>query len=136
MRKFVLIFLILCIVSLLFTACGKTITPKVPVKDPAAKAVEDYLNALVNKNSDTLSSLTCAEWESQALLELDAFQAVSTRLENMACTNTGTDGKTTQVNCQGKILATYNGEDQQFDLSVRTYQVVQQGGEFLVCGYQ
>jgi hypothetical protein len=33
-------------------------------------------------------------------------------------------------------MATYNGEDQALDLSVRTYQVVQQGGEYLVCGYK
>jgi hypothetical protein len=129
MSKFAPIVLIVCIVSLLFTACGRA-------KDPASKAVEDYLSALANKNADALSALSCANWESQALLELDAFQAVSTRLENMTCSTTSSDGTTSQVNCQGKILATYNGEDQQFDLSVRTYQVVQQGGEYLVCGYQ
>ena len=37
---------------------------------------------------------------------------------------------------QGKIIATYNNEDQVLDISVRTYQVVQQGGESLVCGYR
>ena len=36
--------------------------------------------------------------------------------------------------CKGKIVATYNNEDQELDLSVRTYQVVQEGGEWLVCG--
>ena len=136
MRKFALIALAVFILSLLFSACGQAKNPTVQAKDPATKAVEDYLTALVNKNADALSALSCADWESQALLELDAFQAVTTRLENMACTATGTDGTTTQVNCQGKILATYNGEDQQFDLSLRNYQVVQQGGEYLVCGYQ
>ncbi len=129
MRKFAPIVLLMCIVVLLFSACGKT-------TDPAAKAVEDYLTALVNKDSNALSSLSCADWESNALLELDSLQAVATRLENMACTSASADGATTQVNCQGKILATYNGEDQQLDLSARTYQVVQQGGNYLVCGYK
>ena len=129
MRKFTPIVLMMCITLLLFTACGKA-------TDPAAKAVEDYLTALVNKDANALSALSCADWESNALLELDSLQAVATRLENLACTATGTDGTTTQVNCQGKILATYNSEDQEFDLSVRTYQVIQQGGEYLVCGYQ
>jgi hypothetical protein len=119
----------MCIVALLFSACGKA-------PDPAVKAVEDYLTALVNKNASTLSTLSCADWESNALLELDSLQAVTTRLENLACTTTGSDGTTTQVNCQGKIIATYNNEDQELDLSVRTYQVVQQGGEYLVCGYK
>jgi hypothetical protein len=129
MRKIAPIVVIMCIITLLYSACGQS-------KDPASKAVEGYITALVNKNTDALSALTCADWESQALLELDAFQAVSTRVENMSCSTDNTDGTTSQVNCQGKILATYNNEDQQFDLSVRTYQVIQQGAEYLVCGYQ
>jgi hypothetical protein len=135
-RKCAPIVQIICLFSLLLTGCGHANAPAVQIKDPAAKAVEDYLNALVNKNSDALSTLSCADWESQALLELDAFQAVSTRLQNLACSTASTDGMTSQVDCQGKILATYNGEDQQFDLSVRTYKVIQQGSEYLVCGYQ
>jgi hypothetical protein len=129
MRKFAPIVLWTCIVALLFSACGQA-------SDPAAKAVKDYLTALVNKDPNALSALSCTDWESNALLELDSLQAVATRLENLACTVTGTDGTTTQVNCQGKILATYNNEDQELDLSVRTYQVVQQGDEYLVCGYK
>jgi len=129
MRRSAPIVLLMCIVALLFSACGKA-------PDPAAKAVEDYLTALVNKDASTLSTLSCADWESNASLELDSLQAVTTRLENLACTTTGTDGTTKQVNCQGKIIATYNNEDQELDLSVRTYQVVQQGGEYLVCGYK
>jgi hypothetical protein len=129
MRKFTPIVFLFCIIALLLSACGKAV-------NPAAKAVEDYLTALVNKNSSALSALSCASWESNALLELDSLQAVTTRLENLSCTAAGTDGTTTQVNCQGKIIATYNNEDQQLDLSVRTYQVVQQGGEYLVCGYK
>jgi hypothetical protein len=129
MRKFAPSVLLLCISILLLSACGQS-------SDPAAKAVESYLTALVNKDSSALSSLSCADWESNALLELDSLQAVATRLENLACSVTGADGNITQVNCQGKILATYNNEDQQLDLSVRTYQVVQQGGEYLVCGYK
>jgi len=129
MRKFTPIVLLICIAALLFSACGKA-------ANPAAKAVEDYLTALVNKDANALSTLSCADWESNALLEMDSLQAVATRLENLVCTATGTDGTTTQVNCQGKIIATYNSEDQELDLSVRTYQVVEQDGEYLVCGYK
>lgn len=129
MLKFPPILLLMCIIALLFSACGQA-------SDPAAKAVEDYLTALVNKDTNALSAFSCTEWESNALLELNSLQAVATRLDNLACTATGMDGTTTQVNCQGKILATYNNDDQQLDLSVRTYQVVQQGGKYLVCGYK
>jgi len=130
MRKLALIVILLSIVTLLLAACGSK------TKDPAAQAVEDYLNALVNKDSNRLSALSCADWESNALLELDSLQAVETRLEGLSCATTGTDGAASDVACQGQIVATYNGEDQHLDLSLRTYQVIQQGGDYLVCGYK
>lgn len=127
MRKLFLI-LILLILTNLLSACA---TKK---DDAPAKAVENYLNALVAKDSDRLTTLSCSDWEDDALLELDSFQAVTTRLDGMACSQTGTDGDTALVLCKGKIIATYNNEDQELDLSVRTYQVVQQDGDWLVCG--
>jgi outer membrane lipoprotein-sorting protein len=102
--------------------------------DAPARAVESYLNALVAKDADRLSTLSCGEWEDDALLELDSFQAVTARLEGLTCEQTGTDGDTALVLCNGNIVATYNDEDQELDLSVRTYQVVEEGGEWLVCG--
>jgi hypothetical protein len=129
MHKYVPSLLLVFIIVMLLSACGKT-------TNPAVKAVEGYLHALVNKDATSLSSLSCADWEANALLELDALQAVTTRLDGLTCAVTGTSGTTTDITCQGKIIATYNNEDQQLDLSVRTYQVVQQGGEYLVCGYK
>ncbi|MEW6094416.1 MAG: hypothetical protein AB1531_10680 [Chloroflexota bacterium] len=129
MRKYIpLVFLALAL-GLLLAACGLS-------SDAPAQAVENYLNALVNKDSDRLSALSCAEWEPQALLELDSLQAVETRLEGLACTSTTEEDGSVSVNCVGKILATYDGEDQELDLSVRTYVVAEQGGEYLVCGYK
>ncbi len=128
MRKIFLIVLVIIVSTLFLTAC----TAK---NDNApAKAVEDYLKALVAKDSNRLSTLSCGSWEDSALLELDSFQAVKTRLDGVSCSQTGKDGATALVLCKGKIVATYNNEDQDLDLSVRTYQVVQQGGEWLVCG--
>ena len=129
MHKFLFAVILLSVLALALAACNGNST------DPAAKAVESYLNALVNKDSTKLSALSCAGWESNAKLELDSFQAVKIRLEGMACKTTKVEGTKSQVDCQGKILATYNGEDQAFDLSTRTYQVVQQSGDYLVCGY-
>ena len=127
MRTFSLIFL-LVFITLLLAACASS-ADHAPVQ-----AVENYLNALVEKDANRLTTLSCGEWEQDALLELDSFQAVSARLEGLACEQTGTDGDTALVLCNGNIVATYNNEDQQLDLSVRTYQVVQEGGEWLVCG--
>jgi outer membrane lipoprotein-sorting protein len=127
-RSFSLILFTIITAALFLAACASG------SKDAPAKAVEDYLNALVAKDADRLSTLSCAEWEDDALLELDSFQAVTARLEGLTCEQTGADGETALVLCNGSIVATYNNEDQELDLSVRTYQVVQEAGEWLVCG--
>ena len=129
MRKFSLTFLTFLLITLFLTACSSNNNSSAP-----AKAVEEYLNALVAKDENRLPTLVCSDWEDDALIELDSFQAVTPRLEGAACEQTGTDGDTALVQCTGKIIATYNNEDQELDLSVRTYQVVQQGGDWLVCG--
>lgn len=128
MRTFCLTTLILLLATLTLTACASNNA------DAPVNAVEDYLNALVAKDEDRLSTLSCGEWEDDALLELDSFQAVETRLDGLTCEQTGTEGDTALVLCNGKIIATYGNEDQELDLSVRTYQVTQEGGEWLVCG--
>ena len=128
MRKILVVSLILFVSTLVLVACGSQ------NKAAPAKAVEDYLNALVAKDSNRLTTLSCADWEDDALLELDSFQAVTTKLDGMSCQQTGTDGDTALVLCKGKIIATYNNENQEMDLSTRTYQVVQQDGDWLICG--
>ena len=123
-------FIVMFLLVLLVPSCNGTKT------DPSVKAVESYITALVNNDSARLSSLSCADWEPNALLELDSLQAVNTRLDGLTCSVVGNEGAFTQVNCKGKIIATYNNEDQEIDLSVRNYQVLQQGSDYLVCGYQ
>jgi hypothetical protein len=113
--------------AILLAACASN-------ADAPAQAVQNYLNALVNKESDRLPTLVCGEWEEDALIEIDSFQAVTARLENVSCSQTGADGDTALVLCTGNIVATYNNEDQKLDLSTRTYQVIEQGGDWLVCG--
>ncbi len=130
MRKLGTAIILMSLLALVLSACGSK------AADPAAKAVENYLNALVNKDSSQLSALSCADWESNALMELDSLQAVTAKLDGVTCQTTGTSGTTSDVNCKGSIVATYNNENQTLDLSVRTYQVSQQGGNYLVCGYK
>lgn len=126
MRKIILLALIA--ISFILTSCGPSNT------DAPVKAVENYLDALVAKDADRLPTLVCGDWEEDALIELDSFQAVSASLENVSCTQTGTDGDAALVLCTGNIVASYNDEDQRLDLSVRTYQVIEEGGDWLVCG--
>ena len=128
-RKTILAVIVISSILMLLSACsGGT--------KSAAVAVEDYIRALVAKDAARLSALSCADWEQMAQTELDSFQAVQVRLDGLACSVIGNEGSTTLVTCQGKIIASYNNEDQTIDLSVRTYQVVHQGGDYLVCGYR
>jgi len=104
--------------------------------DAPAKAVELYHEALVAKDQDLLVNYACADWETQALLELDSFVSVETSLVDMACQTVSEDGSTAKVECTGAISATYNGEAREFDLSGRTFLVVEEGGEWRLCGYE
>jgi len=126
LRKPILI-LSLVLATIILAACASN-------SDAPVQAVQNYLNALVNKEADKLPTLVCGDWEQDAMIELDSFQAVTASLENLSCSQTGTDGDTALVLCTGDIVASYNGEDQKLDLSTRTYQVVQQSGDWLVCG--
>ena len=128
-----LVLLTLLVASTLLAACG---APVGGGGSPAAQAVQTYLQALVAKDAARLSNQVCKAWESDATLEMDSFQAVTATLEGVSCQETGKNGSTTLVNCKGAIVATYNGEKQNLDLSPRTYKVVQEGGEWRVCGYQ
>ena len=126
MRKFVVLaFLILT--SILIAACSSS-------SDGPAKAVEDYWNVIVAKDDKRLPTLVCGDWEGDAMTVLDSLQAVSARLENLSCSQTGTDGDTALVNCTGKMILTYDTEDQEIDLSTFTYEVIEEGGDWLVCG--
>jgi len=123
-----LILLAFLTASFLLTSCGSSST------DAPAKAVENYLNALVAKDSDRLPTLVCGDWEEDALIELDSLQAVSARLEEVSCSQTGADGNVALVNCTGNIVLTYDTEDQNIDLSLVTYQMIEESGDWLVCG--
>lgn len=129
-KRWIIFFLLMGLLALSVSACSAG------SDDPAARAVEAYLRALVAKDPNALSALSCADWEAGALRELDALQTVETRLEGLQCQSQSTDGQYIFVACQGSILATYNNEDQVLDLSARTYQVIEQGGDYLVCGYR
>ena len=127
MRKFLFILLL---ASILLTACASS------ASDAPAKAVEDYLNALVAKDAGRLPTLVCGYWEEDALIELDSLQAVNARLDSVSCSQNGADGNFALVDCTGSIVLTYNNEDQNLDLSLVTYQVVEESGAWLVCGKQ
>lgn len=129
------LFLILFLLLLLLQGCAPAENKAESAPSPAAQTLARYLQALVDKDEATLTSLSCPDWEPNALLELDAFQAVETKLEGLSCQQTGEEGDEAWVVCEGKILATYAEEVQEFDLGKRTYRLISQDGDWLVCGY-
>jgi hypothetical protein len=126
------IFLIGFIVLFSLTACAA----RRASSDPAGNAVITYLQAVVSGDADRVTVNSCKSWESQAMMEMDSFAGVKANLDQAVCKTTETSGSTSSVECSGKIKATYNNEQQEFDLSGRVYQVSQEGGEWLVCGYK
>ena len=127
MRKYILLLSIM-LATLVLSACGSSNT------DAPVQAVEEYWNVIVAKDAERLPTLVCGDYEDEALTVLDSLQAVTARLDSLTCTQTGTDGDTALVNCTGNLVLTYDAEDQNLDLSVFTYEVVEEGGDWLICG--
>jgi hypothetical protein len=102
----------------------------------AAAGVERYLEALVTGDANQLVDASCAAWEADARLELDSFAAVSVELVEMQCEQSGIEGETAVVECSGTIVANYGDEVLEIDLADRTYQAVNESGEWRMCGYR
>lgn len=100
----------------------------------ADAAVAAFWQALVTKDSAQVSSLSCAAYEPEALTTLESFNAVETRLEDLACMVISEDGDTAKVSCTGSIIASYGAEDMTIDLAARSYTATKEGGDWRMCG--
>ncbi|MBL8092058.1 MAG: hypothetical protein KF758_08450 [Anaerolineales bacterium] len=125
-NKFLFLFFI---ITLTLSACGAGDSAG------ASQTVEGYITALASKDEASLISNSCAAWEESALLELDSLELVEVSLaDGVACQEVGNEGDTTLVNCTGKLQMSYGGEPQELDFSKITYEVVNENGNWLVCG--
>jgi hypothetical protein len=102
----------------------------------APQTVQAYLEARVAGNVDKMTTLSCSDWEPQVKIEASTFASMKAEFVDMKCQESGTDGDATLVACTGKIVTTYQGEKRDWDLSAKQFRVVQQGGEWLMCGYK
>ena len=125
MRK---IFYILILGSIVLAACQGG-------KSGAVQTVENYYQAMVERDDARFASYTCAAWEEQALLEYDSFAGVEISLDGPSCQETGQEGDATLVSCEWKIAATYGSEQMDFPLDERLHRLVNEGGDWRVCGY-
>lgn len=123
--------LVFTLTSLLLGACSGE-----SGGNDAAGVISAYLNAVVSQDQTTAASLSCAAWEASAATEVHSFDGVTARLEDLACTAGVAEDGGTPVNCTGRIIATYQGEDRPIELDGLTYLAVQEGGEWRMCGYK
>ena len=128
-QKWSLLFIVVLLSGLALSACTGG-------QDLPAQTVELYQQALVDKDQEKLINYSCADWESQALLELDSFVSVDTELVDMTCQTVSQEGDTARVTCDGAISASYNGEARELPVSGRTFLVVKENDEWRLCGYE
>lgn len=124
---------VLTMLMLTLTACGgptSTPAPAAPAADNlAVKTIEQYLQAKITGDEKTLRSLLCSFMEQNLQVEATTFLGTSgVKIEGMACAADGPD----KVTCQGKIVADYGQEKNEFPLG--SYNVVQEDGEWKYCG--
>lgn len=125
MRRIVVYLNIFLLIST-FGACTASPTP--------VETVTKYLNSLVAKDAIALTKLSCSDWEQQSIQLLDSFTSVDIKLNDLSCTETENSGNNASVKCSGKIIATYNNENQELALSTTSFLLVKQSDEWLICG--
>jgi hypothetical protein len=128
-----LIFLLVCLACLAGLAGCSPAAPAGSTE--AVAALTTYLKALADKDEAKLTSLTCPDFQTDALMEYDSFLAVDTRLDGLACTPAGSEGSGVLVSCKGKIMARYVDQTQAFDLDGRVYRLEKNEAGWQVCGY-
>jgi ABC-type glycerol-3-phosphate transport system substrate-binding protein len=101
-----------------------------------ADATLAYLQALADKNKETVVSLSCKSWEEQANLEVDALMSVEAQLNNVGCQQKSSAGDNALVDCSGSLDLTYNDEIRSIELDKRTYTMALEDGQWRVCSYQ
>lgn len=126
-KKLILTLLLLLIPILLVGCSGSS-------QDEPGKIVEAYWQALVAKDDASLSSLSCAAFEQEALTTLESFRAVEVVAQDVSCSSMPIDDTSASVKCSGSLVASYGAEDLVIDLSQRTYAAVKEGSEWLMCG--
>lgn len=100
-----------------------------PTGPAPEQVVEDYLQAKISGDRETIQRLLCLEMEDRLEAEVSSFSAVSdVKIEGMACEPAG-EGL---VRCQGKIVAAYGNEQTEFQLA--SYHVVEEDGAWKWCG--
>lgn len=123
-----LLILSLMVVMILLAGCGAK-------ESLAVRSVETFFQGIIEKDMDLVSSVICDSYEFEAMLDFNTFAIVQTSLQDFSCQETGENDGFTLVNCEGRIQAKFGDEIRNFELSKRTYQVIEENATWLVCGH-
>ncbi len=118
--------LILVILAGVLVACGGANTNSTDVQ---SRVVLSYLEARIAGDEEALKKTMCAAQEGDAVRIAQSFKSVEAKLQDVACTYESAGSK---VSCTGAIVVTYQGENR--DLAPGAYTVVEEDGEWKVCG--
>lgn len=125
MRSLILLGVI--VFSLVLSACAK--------ESSASEAIESYLKAKVDSNVEKLVTLACANYEAEAVLDADSFEGLNAKLQDLTCTESGTEGDSTLVTCSGTLQIEYRGEEPRTSpLDDTVYLARKVGSEWKMCG--
>lgn len=114
----------LALIALALAACAS--------QDDSARVVEDYFQAIVHYDVERLAELTCAEGEADAIRTATSFKGTDAAVQDMQCSVAEANEGYNIVQCQGKIVVSYQAELREFPLG--RYRIVQQGDTWRVCG--
>lgn len=120
-------FLIPFLILLVTAGCGQG--------GRSSAVIEAYIESLVAGDSAQAVSLSCIEWEEQAVAEAESFEAVEVELSGLKCSERESSEGEAVVSCEGEILVDYEGEEQILDLHARSYLAVLEQGDWRMCGY-
>ena len=118
-----------CLVIFLFSTCTKS------TGNPSLVTFE-YLSALVNKETEKIVALSCNEWETNAIMDVDSLMNIKAELSNVECDEVGREGNEAYVVCSGIIKLTYDAEIQEIDLNSRKYTLRLENNDWRMCNYQ
>ena len=97
-----------------------------------AQVVEAYFQAIIDDQPERLAELSCAAWEASALTAATSFRNTGAALGGMQCEAAGEDAGYQIVQCQGRIVVVYQGEERAFPLT--RYRVIQEDNAWRMCG--
>jgi hypothetical protein len=131
MKKYAYLIFVLIAIGIFIGAIAYN---KVRTPD-AVKPVEAFYEAIVTQDRDRISTITCADWEKDALREVDSFMGVKSELQDFSCSIKEDKKIEVIVTCSGSIAATYGPEVSNFPLEGIPHRVIKERGDWRICGH-